>query len=48
MKKKWDKKPSMIDVANYNYLKDLPIERRNLITQISIVTLEKKYPELKS
>lgn len=41
------KKPSNIDIVNYNYLMSKPESDRNLIDYMAIATLEEKYPELK-
>lgn len=41
------KKPSNIDIVNYNYLINKPKSERNLIDFMAISVLEEKYPGLK-
>lgn len=47
MKKPVIKKPSKVDIANYNYLINKPKSEINLIDLMAISFLEEKYPGLK-
>ena len=44
MKKPVIKKPSNIDIVNYNYLINKPKSEINLIDLMAISVLEEKYP----